>query len=332
MSGHGRRAVLGGLAGALAAPARAQEAAPRGGEEAWPARPLRLVVPFPPGSTPDIVARSLAEPFREAFGVPCVVENRAGAGGTIGTGLVAQATDGHTIGVSINAPVTTAKGLYPGLAYDPERDLALVSLLVRAPQLLVVRDGLAAADPAAFLALATREPGRLTYGSPGSGSAAHLAMAQLEALRGVALTHVPYRGFPPIAVDLLAGRLDCGFSIVAAMLPHVREGRLRALGVTGPARFPLAPDLPTLAEGGLPGLDFQAWNGLVAPASTPPAVVARLAAAAAAALARPAARAALEAAGFEVVGSGPAAFAALVETERREWGALIRRLGITADG
>jgi tripartite-type tricarboxylate transporter receptor subunit TctC len=330
-----RRRQLLALAAALAAPAAAgaQTAGAQAPQApgAWPERPVRVIVPFPPGSTPDVAARAVAGHFARVFGQPFVVENRAGAGGTIGTDAIAKAADGHTIGVSINAPVATAKALYPRLPYDPARDLAPVSLLVRAPQLLVVPAASEARDAAGFVALAKARPGALSYGSTGTGSASHLAMEALQGQHGLTLTHVPYRGFPQASLDLLAGRIDVMFAIAAAVLGQVREGRMRALGVTAAERFVRAPEIPTLAEGGLPGLESYAWIGLIAPSSTPAPLVDRLSAEARRALAEEGTRTALERAGFEVMATTPAAFRDFIAAETREWGGLIERLGIRAE-
>lgn len=321
----GRRALLqGGLALLGAASARAQT-------PAWPTRPVRVIVPFPPGSTPDIAARAVAAHFAQAFGQPFVAENRPGAGGTLGTDAVARARDGHTIDVTINAPVATAKALYPQLPYDPARDLAYVSLLVRGPQFLVVHPALPAQDLAGFIAHAKANPGRMSFGSVGNGSASHLAMEELKARAGIELTHVPYRGFPEAVLDLVAGRIEAMFVIASAALAQIREGRMRALAVSAAARFPQAPEVPTLAEAGLADAESYAWIGLVAPAATPAAVIARLAEEARAALQEPRTRAALESAGFEVLASGPEDFARFAAAETERWGALVRRLGLSAE-
>jgi len=317
-----RRALL---ALAAAPAARAQQAA------AWPERPVRVVVPFPPGSTPDTAGRAVAAHFAQVFGQPFVVENRPGAGGTIGTDAVAKATDGHTIGVSINAPLSTAKALYPNLPYDPAKDLAPVSLLVRGAQMLVVHPGVPAADLAGFVAHAKNNPGKLSYGSVGSGSGAHLAMADLMSRAGLDMVHVPYRGFPPATLDLVAGRIEAMFVISAGILPQVQSGQARALAVTAENRIPQAPSVPTLAEAGVPDAASYAWIGLVAPASMPPAQVARLAEEAKRGLGEAQTRAALERAGFEVVAGGPAEFARFIAAESDRWGGLITRLGIKAE-
>jgi len=315
-----RRAVL---ATALATPALAQPA--------WPDRPVRLIVPFPPGSTPDTMGRALALALTPRFGQPCVVENRPGAGGNLGTDLVAKATDGHTIGVTINGPLTTAPALYPALPYAPLNDLALVSLLARGAQLLVVHPDVPTPHLAGFVAYAAANPGKLAFGSVGSGSGSHLAMVDLAARAGLDLLHVPYRGFPQAVLDLVAGRIQALVLIAAGILPQLRAGQVRALATTGTERLAQAPDVPTLAEAGFPYAESYAWNGLIAPAAMPAERVARLAALAQEGLREPAIRAPLEAAGFSVVAGEPAEFRRFVEIETQRWGGLIRRLGIVPE-
>ncbi|TDH60066.1 tripartite tricarboxylate transporter substrate binding protein [Dankookia rubra] len=318
-----RRSLLAAPALLLAGPVAAQPA--------WPDRPLRFIVPFPPGSTPDTTGRAIAAHFTRALGQPCVVENRAGAGGNIGTGLVAAATDGHVVGLTINGPLSTAKALYPDLSYDPARDLAVASLLVRGAQVLVVHPDVPARDLAGFVAHVRANAGKLSFGSVGSGSGGHLAMADLMARAGLEMVHVPYRGFPQAVLDLVAGRIETMILASAAILPQLREGRARALAVTAERRIPQAPDIPTLAESGFPGAESYAWNALIAPASMPADRVARLAEEAAKALAEPPTRAALEAGGFEVVASGPAEATRFVAAETARWSGLIARLGIRAE-
>jgi tripartite-type tricarboxylate transporter receptor subunit TctC len=318
-----RRTLLATPALLLAGRARSQAA--------WPERPVRFVVPFPPGSTPDTTGRAVAAHLSRAFGQPFIVENRAGAGGNIGTDAVAKATDGHTIGLTINGPLATAKALFPDLPYDPRQDLSVASLLVRAAQLLVVHPAVPAPDLAGFVAHVRANPGKLSFGSVGSGSGGHLAMADLMARAGLDMVHVPYRGFPQATLDLVAGRIEAMVVVSAGILPQIREGRVRALAVTAERRIPQAPDVPTLAEAGFPGAASYAWNALIAPAATPPARVARLAEEAGRALAEPQTRAALEAGGFEVVASGPEEATRFVTAEAERWSGLIARLGIKAE-
>jgi tripartite-type tricarboxylate transporter receptor subunit TctC len=324
-----RRALL-ALPALAAMPATLH--AQQGNGEKWPDRPVRVIVPFPPGSTPDIAGRAVATHFAQVFGQPFVVENRTGAGGNLGTDAVAKATDGHTIGISINGPLTTAKALYPNLPYDPQKDLAPVSLLMRGAQLLVVHPSVPARGLKEFIAYVKANPGKLSFGSVGSGSGSHLAMADLMARAGLDMVHVPYRGFPPAVLDLVAGRIEAMFVISAGILPQMQEGKARALAVTAERRIPQAPEVPTLAEAGIPDAASYAWIGLIAPASTPAPRIARLAEEAGKGLADPQTRSALERAGFEVVGSSPAAFARFIAEETERWGGLINRLGIKLEG
>jgi tripartite-type tricarboxylate transporter receptor subunit TctC len=320
-----RRGLLAATAAGLTAPALAQPA------PAWPERPVRVIVPYPAGSTPDIAARAVAQYLAQVFGQPFVADNRTGAGGNIGTEAVARATDGHTIGVSINGPLSTAKALFPSLAWDPQRDLTLVSLLVQAAQLLVVHPSVPAQDLVGFLAHVRANPGKMSFGSVGTGSGGHLAMEDLMARAGIRMEHVPYRGFPQATLDLVAGRIEAMFITAAGILPQIREGRVRALAVTAEKRIPQAPEVPTLAEGGVPDAASYAWVGLIAPAGMPAPVVKRLSEEAGRALAVPATKQALETLGFEVVGSSPEAFARFVASETTRWGGLIQKLGIRPD-
>ena len=321
-----RRTLLATLPAMAALPGASQAQVP------WPDRPVRVVVPFPPGSTPDIAARAVAAHLQTALGQPFVPENRSGAGGNLGTDLVAKATDGHTIGVSINGPLTTAPALNANLPYNPQRDLAPVSLLMRGAQLLLVHPDVPAQNLAEFIAYARANPGRMSFGSVGAGSGGHLAMSAIMARAGIELVHVPYRGFPEATLDLVAGRIQAMVVIAAGVLPQVREGRVRALAVTADARIPQAPTIPTLAEAGMPDAASYAWIGLIAPASMPADRVARLSAEARRGLTDPQTRSRMEAVGFEVVASSPAEFAAFMAAESARWGGMIRRLGIRVDG
>jgi len=321
-----RRPLLALGAAALATPrlARAQPV--------WPERPVRFVVPFPGGSSPDLTARIVAGHFGTVFGQPCVVDNRPGAGGNIGTDVVAKATDGHTIGLSINGPLSTAPTLYSGLPYDPVRDLVPVSMLVRGGQILVVNPALPITDFAAFVAYAKANPAALTFGSVGAGSGGHLAMEDIKARAGIRLEHVPYRGFPQATLDLVAGRISAMVVTAAAVLPQVKEGTARALAVTTEQRMPQLPEVPTLEEVGLPGAASYGWQALITPAGTPPDRIELLAREARAALSTPQARQAMDTAAFEIVASTPTEAAAYIAAEAARWGGLIRQLGLTLEG
>jgi tripartite-type tricarboxylate transporter receptor subunit TctC len=320
-----RRTLL-ALGAAMPVAARAQPAAAH-----WPDRPLRLVVPFPPGSTPDIVARIIAQHYTAVLGQPCVPDNRVGAGGNLGTDAVAKATDGHTIGLSINGPLATAPALYPNLPYDPQKDLAPISLVARTGQVLVVHPSIPARTLAEFVEYGRANPQALTFGSVGAGSGGHLAMEDLKARGRFKAEHVPYRGFPQAVLDLVAGRISAVILTVAGILPQVRDNQVRPLVVTTDSRLPQLPDVPTLAEAGYPDAASYAWNALFAPAAMPAERIALLAREAKVALEAPQAQRALDTAGFQVVGSSPAECGAFIRAEAERWGALIRRMGITAE-
>ena len=297
----------------------------------YPSRPVRVVVPYPAGSTPDTIGRALAERLQKALGQPFVVENRSGAGGNIGAEAVAKAGDPHMLLVGGNGPVAINKHLYKQLAYDPDRDLVPISLLASAPQMLVVKGDLNVQDFKSFVQHARHNPGRLSYASVGGGSASHLTMELLKSDAGIALVHVPYRGFPQATTDMLAGSIDAMFAIVPAVLPHVRAGKIKGLAVTGLKRSPIAPDVPSVAELGLPGLESLAWNGLLAPVGTSAEVVRRLSAETVKGMQSPETREALARLGFDVVASSPEEFSRWIRAESDKWARVIRESGATAD-
>jgi len=299
--------------------------------QAYPSKPVRVVVPYPAGSTPDIIGRALAERLQAAFGQPFVVENRSGAGGNIGAEVVAKAGDPHVLLVGGNGPVAINKHLYKGLAYDPDRDLLPISLLASAPQMLVVKNDLNVSDFKSFLDYARKNPGRLSYASVGSGSASHLTMELLKNDARVFVVHIPYRGFPPAVTDMLAGNIDAMFAIIPAVLPHVKAGKMRPLAVTALKRSSISPEVPGVAELGLPQLESLAWNGLLAPAGTSPAVVSRLSAETINGMRHPQTREALGRLGFDVVASSPEEFSRWIRAESEKWARVIRASGATAD-
>ena len=302
------------LAGTL--PACAQE---------YPRKAIRLIVPFAPGGGNDTVARAIAQSAGTSLGQPVVVDNRAGAGGMLGAELAARAPpDGYTLflgGVSSHA---INPNLHAKLPYDPVKDFAPITLIASAPSVLVVNPSLPARTLAEFTALAKASPGRINYASNGNGSSAQLAAVLYESMAGVQMVHVPYKGLAPALVDLLAGEVQAMFSSVVAIVPSIKAGRLRALAVTGKRRAALLPEVPTLDESGVPGYEAGSWYGILAPAGTPQAVVAKLHKAIVRALAQPEVRERLVSEGAEVIGSTPEAFAAHITAELARMGKLIR--------
>jgi len=300
--------------------------------QSYPVKPVRVVVPYPPGSTPDIVGRTLSTKLQEALGEPFVVDNRTGAGGNIGAEAVAKsAADGYTLLIGINGPAAINKFLYKDLNYDSDRDLLPVSLLASAPQLLVVTPSVQANDFKGFIEYLKRNPGRLSYGSAGSGSASHLTMELLKSDAHVFIVHIPYRGFPPAVADLLSGNIQAMFAIIPAVLPQVKAGKLKALAVTGLKRSSSAPEVPSVAELGYPELESLAWIGLLAPAGTPAEVVNRLQSESAKAMRAPETRDMLGKQGFDVVGSSPAEFSSWIRAEQAKWSKVIKASGAVAD-
>lgn len=318
-----RRILLACAAGVplvpLALPALAQ---PR----PWPDRPLRLVVPFPPGGAIDAMARILAGPMAEALGQPVVLESRPGAGGTTGTGAAAQATDGHTLlMVSIAHAVNPA--LYPRLPYA-EADFVPVGPVAVVPNILVVPASRPWRSVADLVAEARRRPGALTYASAGSGTSIHLAGALFADLAGLALEHVPYRGSAPAVTDLVAGRVDAMFDSVTSAGPHIASGRLAALAVTTSHRIAAFPDLPTMAEAGVPDFAVDPWFAMLAPRALPPTARPPLSALLSRLLADPAVAERLARIGAEPMTGDAGTLARLLADETARWGVFIRRAGI----
>jgi len=315
-----RRAALSALGAALGTAA----ARPALAQPAWPARPIRLIAPYTPGGGVDTTSRLLAGPMGAALGVTVVVENRPGAGGSLGAAELARAQpDGHTIMVDALAHVVNPF-VIPGLPFDYARAFAPVSQVVVLPQMLVVNPATVPATTLeGFVAWAKDRP-NLSYGSSGNATAAHLAAALLLQRAGLEMQHIPYRGGTAALQDLMGGSLAFAFGTVSSSLQLVRDGKLRAIGVTTAARIPPLPDLPTIAEQGYPGYELNEWNGLYAPAGTPAPVVRRLYEASRAALADATVRARLDALGALPVGTDPAAFATYVAAQRRAMEEIVR--------
>ncbi|MBR0641583.1 tripartite tricarboxylate transporter substrate-binding protein [Plastoroseomonas hellenica] len=320
-----RRTLLSGLAAApLAAPAIRPALA-----QAWPERPLRVIVPFPPGGAIDAMIRLLAPDLGAALGQPLVVENRAGAGGTIGTEAAARSGDQHTL-LMVSMAHAVNPALYPRLPYDGA-DLVAVAPVAVVPNLLVVPAASPIRDTAGLIAAARRTPGGITYASAGNGTSIHLAGALFAAMAGVDMTHVPYRGSGPAIADLLAGRVDCMFDSVTSAAPHVAGGRLRALAATTAERAEALPALPTVGEAGLPGYAVDPWFAMLAPRDLPAAARQRMEAAVLGALRDGGIREKLAGIGAQPMPGDAASLQGLIAAETRKWAEVVQRAGIRAD-
>ncbi len=296
-------------------------------QAAWPTKPLRLVVGFPAGSSPDLTARTLAEPLAQALGQPVVVDNKPGAGGNIGADFVAKATDGHTFGLMINGNMTIAKLLNPATPYDPLKDLAPVSLLATAPLVLAASTKLPAGAPAVLAAV--RDGGdKFNYGTPGNGTVAHLGMELLKTKAGLAPVHVPYPGNPQVITALIAGDLQLALLPPGLAMPQARAGKLQAVGVTSAGRSSLVPDVPSLAEAGIKGFQLEIWNAVAGPAGTPKAVVDRMSTLMAEIVRRPEVREKLFNQGWQVAGTSAEGLAKRIQRDTAEMGEVIRRNNI----
>jgi tripartite-type tricarboxylate transporter receptor subunit TctC len=300
-------------------------------EPAYPIKPIRFVVGQAPGGATDIIARLLASKMNDALGQNVLVENRTGAAGSIGAASVARsAPDGYTVLV-VSSSYAINPSLYTNLPFDPQKDLTSVSLLAEAPFLLVVHPSVPARSVKELVALARSQPGTLTYGSGGQGSSGHLAGALFEAAARVKLSHIPYKGAGQALVDVLAGQITFMFASVLSSTPHVKQQRLRVLGVTGAKRSSALPQVPTIAEAGMPGYATTTWYGLLVPAGTRPAVIERLSTAANKAVTAPDLRDRMLADGAEPIGSTPSAFQKHVETEIAKWRKVVKSAGVTVE-
>jgi tripartite-type tricarboxylate transporter receptor subunit TctC len=312
--------ALAAIALCLAAPAWPQ---------AYPARPVRFVVPFPPGGAVDYYARAVQGRLAESLGQPVVIDNRAGASGMIGADHVAKsAPDGYTLLIGNIATLAMNVGVYAKMPYDPARDLTPIMQTVVVNYVLAVHPAVPAASVQELIAYARANPGRLAYGSAGSGSAPHLAMELLKTLAGIDVVHVPYKGGGPMVADLLGGQVQMAIGDQANLMPHAKTGGgLRALAVGSAKRAAAYPDLPTIAEAGFPGYEAGAWQGIAGPAGLPPEVVQRVHAALVKAMAAPEVRERLEKGGLDAVGSSPDAFAAFIRAEIAKWSKVARDVG-----
>lgn len=301
-------------------------------QEAWPAKPVRWIVPYAAGGFADIRARRMGQDLSKALGQPVVIENRTGAGGVVGTDAIAKApADGYTIGMGNLAALAVNVSLMKKIPYDPARDLAAVLLVERSPLILTAGPGIPVKNLQELIDLAKRQPGKLGFGSSGIGGAHHLSGEMLKQRAAIDIVHVPYKGGGPASSDLLAGHLPMMFEMGYAALPSIKAGKIRALGVTSSQRLALLPDVPTLSEAGLPGFESFNWQGVIAPGGTPRAIIERLNSELNAILRKPDQREAITSTASEVGGGSPDQFRELIASETRKWAQVIREAKIQAD-
>lgn len=294
----------------------------------YPNRPIKIISPYPAGGAADTVARVVGQAMSEELGQPIIVENRAGADGNIGAKAVAiSEPDGYTLLLGDVGNLTMGPAVRRSTPYDSERDFAPISQLVSAPNILVVHPSLPVTTFQEFVSYAKANPNKINYASSGTGGSAHLAGELLKRAVGIDIVHVAYKGAGPAVTDVIRGDVQSMFGL-SVVLPHVREGRLRPLATTGLRRPAVLPQIPTIAELGFPGFEATAWYGLLAPAGTPPAIVARLAEVSARAVKSAAIKAKLEAAGYEVIGSTPSEFTAYIKSEKAKWSDIVNTAGI----
>ncbi|MGH8666797.1 MAG: Bug family tripartite tricarboxylate transporter substrate binding protein [Burkholderiales bacterium] len=296
----------------------------------YPVKPTRLIVPFSPGGSNDIMARIAAQNFTAGLGQQVIVDNRPGASGIVGTELAAKAPpDGYTL-LMMSLTFTVNPSLYRKLPYDTLKDFIPVSLIASAPLMLVVNPALPVKSVKELIDYAKANPGKLNFGSGGRGTTPHLAGEMLKAMAGLQMTHVPYKGGGPALADLVGGQIQLMLENIPSTLPFVKAGKLRALAVSGKKRSPLVPDLPTLDEAGLKGYEIVGWNGLFFPAGTPPAIVKTIHAQTVKMLAQPDVKERLATLGAEPVGNSPAEFAAFVRAEIAKWARIVKQAGLKA--
>ena len=320
------RALLAAAMAWLALNASAQGAA------TYPTKPIKIVVPFPPGGATDILARAIGAELQKAFGQTVLIENKAGAGGNPGADMVAKSPpDGYTLVMATVGTHGINMSLYSKMPYDAVKDFEPITLVAGVPNLLVVHPSVAAKNVAELTALAKAQPGKLNVASSGNGTSIHMAAELYKLMAGVDILHVPYKGSSFALTDLLGGQVQLMFDNMPSALPHVKAGKLRALAVTSPKRSSALPDIPTMDEEGLKGFDATSWFGLLAPAGTPKDIIAKLNAAAVKALATPEMRERLASQGAEAVGNTPEQFAAFIKAEIEKWAKIVKASGARVD-
>jgi tripartite-type tricarboxylate transporter receptor subunit TctC len=300
--------------------------------QTYPVKPIRLVVPFAPGGSSSIVARSIAAEMEKGLGQPIVIDNKAGGGGNVAMLEVAKSDpDGYTLIIGHIGTLAVNPYMYSSLPFDTDRDFAAVSLLAIVPSIFVVHESVPAKDMREFVALAKKDPGKMYYGSAGNGSAGHLAMEYLKQTAGIDIQHVPYKGTGPNITDLIAGRTQAAAAGTPPLMPHVKSGKLRVIAVGAAKRLHSIPEVPTVAEQGYPGFETTQWYGINAPAKTPEAVIKRLADEAAKAAKSPKVAERFAADDAEAVGSTPAEYTAFIKKEQARWSKVVRTAKIKAD-
>jgi tripartite-type tricarboxylate transporter receptor subunit TctC len=323
-----RRRLLASLASIAAAVALAAAPAMAQG---WPDKAVRILVPAPAGSSLDVLARTIGDKLKDKFGATVIVENKPAAGGTVATAEVAKAApDGHTLLLGFNGPLATGP-LVQKVTYDVQKDLAPVVITSSQPNVLAVHAALPIKSVPDLVAWSKANPGKLNYASVGNGSSSHLNAELLKSMAGIDAVHVPFNGSPPAVLATVQGETQMMFAVMQPLQAQVQAGKLRAIAVTTPKRFPLLPDIPAIAESGYPGFEALAWNGLVAPAGTPRPVIEKINAEVNAILKLPDVVQKMNAAGFDLIGGTPEDFAKLIAAESARWTPVVKRLGITAN-
>jgi tripartite-type tricarboxylate transporter receptor subunit TctC len=300
--------------------------------QTWPERPLKFIVAAPAGSSLDVLARAIAEKLKDRLGQPVIVEDRPAAGGTVATDVVAKSPpEGYTMVISFNGPLAFGPHLYAKLPYDPSRDLAPVIITSSQPNVLAIYAALPVNSVKELIAYAKANPGKLNFASVGNGSSSHLTMELLKTTAGIDIVHVPFNGSPPAVTATIQGETQMLFAVMSPLQAQIQAGKLRALAVTTARRFPLLPDLPTVAEAGYPGFEALAWNGILVAAGTPRLIIARLNTEINAILKDPAVKSALNAQGFELIGGTPEDFGNLIRNESEKWAPVIKQTGARID-
>jgi tripartite-type tricarboxylate transporter receptor subunit TctC len=300
--------------------------------QAWPGKPVRIVVPAPSGSSLDIIVRTLGDKLKDRWGQPIVVDNKPGAGGMLGMDAVAKAApDGTTLGIGFNGPIAFGPYMYKKMPYAPGKDLLPIVLTTSQPNVLAVQASNPANTLPEFVAWAKKQGGKVNYGSVGNGSSSHLTMELFKSVAGIEATHIPYAGSPPAGTSLAAGETQALFTVAPALLPLIQGGRIKLIAATSARRMEAMKELPTVAESGYAGFEALAWNGLFSATGTPPEVVARINADVNAVLKDPGVRESLTKQGLVVGGGTAAEFKAFIDSEGSKWGAIIKKNGITID-